>query len=150
MNHLIEYKDMVFYSEEREQMFFDRKRTPRLEKKLHVGDHLLLLVRTSSTKDLTPLVGNQYATLEEAKDNFMADDALIDASYVNGECRKDLFLGFAFSSYSQDGVCSTDAIWEVRPENKEHLNALIDEIENICEQNFDTTEVCRESIEFIY
>lgn len=111
--------------------YFNRKRSKRLHKKLHTGEHLTVLVRIVITCD----------PVDDGGD--LMDD-LIDLSYENREDRDVLNGKYCLTVAGADtsqGHETVESIWEFKVPSRSVLVARMEELTERIQELFDIGDV---------
>lgn len=117
-------------SDDFDQRFFDRQRKPRLEKKLHVGPHLKVIVFYHMEVEHQAILDRYGVDYREAG-HFVIEDAVIDLSYLDVEkhiFHPDRFLGFSSSSTGESGAFHCLSAWEIRAPDVATYRTIVDEM----------------------
>lgn len=123
-------------SDDFDQRFFDRRRKPRLEKKLSVGPHLKVVVFYHMEIDPQTIL-DRYGVDCRELECFVIEDAIIDLSYVDVEkniFHPDRFLGFSSSSTGKEGMYRCLTAWEIRVPDADTYQAIVDELKGELEK----------------
>lgn len=124
--NIITHNGITFLSYDRDQAYFDRKRSKRLRKKLKVGESLVLIYRHSMAFDIADFAERHGLSVDDS--GFCILDKMIDMSYTAEDClRKDYSFATGHET-GKDGKRFLSSLWVVSAPDKATFDANIESL----------------------